>query len=336
MQDDNLDWIRAYRRQQSQRQLRMAAFEKIRLQLESWIAAGELHRAYGKLPLATKKAHAVGNYTIANDWAHWINHVAIERLEEAEDWIATGRAADGLRTIQSLATLRGLPVSKTATERMTVARGNPDLREALRDADAEVAFARAQELLWQGEEMVAEADELRQLEIEERMRALVDERYPSLELVEPYAFEPLPAPAVPEEVQAAWALSADERHELFERLHAAHESFPDTRAGLRAKWILDVLQRDPLLVDAVAQHEAEQAARELLTRALNYRANQRPEEAVILLEQLLREFPESTSAQEARATLRGIREFSQGEVVGHECTALLSRAFDLRPPGLGG
>jgi len=302
---DDRDWARHLYRHQSRMRLRMAAFMKTRFEMEGLIAAGELHRAFAKLPLATKRAHAANELSMPRAWRDLLNTMGIQRLAAAEKMIERGDVASGLLEIQLITVLRGLPVARTATERMIEARRDPALQQALLEADAEALYQEAQNLLWRGVDIAAEIEEA---EFAKALEGLLPEDggLPDLAAVEPYMFEPIAPPPPSEDVVAAWALSSDDRVKLFDTLEAVVQRFPETRAGFIARWTLESLQADSRLLESVARQRDERAARILLTSALNFRANQRLDEATLLLLQIIRDHPQSEAAAEAKVILNEV------------------------------
>lgn len=301
------DWPRYWRRKESERRNIMAAFMKARFEMEALIAAGELHKAYAKLPMATRRAHAANEFGMPIVWRDWLNVMGIERLRAAEALIERSEVAKGLLEIQALTVLRELQVGRDAIERMREARRDATLQQALVEADAEAVYQEAEDLIWRGSDLVAAAEEEARQRAQE---ALVPEgdRLPPLNVVEPYMFEPLAGPPVPDEVKAVWALRDDERVTLVETLQRVMDRYPETKAGFKAKWTLEALRSDARLWENLSQLRDEKAARVLLHSALNFRSNGRHDEAVAHLERIIRDYPHTAAAHEARELLKQSRE----------------------------
>ncbi len=244
-----------------------------------------------KFAVETAMAQAVA--LLADDF----QEAAMVRFDQANGMIDAGDIKEGLAELQRLTVLRKLGIAKVAAQRMTEVRRDPEVRAAMIEANAEVLYQRALELLWSAPSVPD--DECLVYGLCPECRAALAADSDSIEMSDEVAA----IDDVPAEVSAAWNLKPPEQLDLFEILEEVMQRFPETVSAMEAQWMLEALQSDDVLVQAVERTRTETNAAELLQLALNYLANDKVNEARIELSRVVQDFPETEAARHAEATL---------------------------------
>ncbi|MCX7805563.1 MAG: tetratricopeptide repeat protein [Planctomycetota bacterium] len=227
----------------------------------------------------------------------------LERVEAARKAVEAGRKAEAMRILRGVVPADGKALSAgqaKAKEFLDELAGKAGgtISDA-RKAEAEGKFDEALKLYdrakreFEGTEFAAEADEaIKKIGADPKAKAF---------------FEDMRRQA--REKEAEDALRAAEEMEkkgeyggALDRYKAAGERYADTAAGGRAKAALERLAKDPKAIAA----EGEREARKMLSKADSYLANGMTAEAREIYEEIIRKYPDSSSAKQARRKLAGM------------------------------